>query len=227
MKKALVIGGGFAGCAMTHQLELIGGWDTTLIERASFLGAGVRTNFYGGHPYTFGPRHFLTPYTEVYEYLNSIIPLRNCSEHEFITYVERDNDFYSYPINMQDVKRMPDSNQVLEEIAIASKKKENIKSASNLEDYWISSVGKTLFGKFINNYNKKMWQVDDCKKIDTFSWSPKGIALKDGPKAAWSEIITAYPIDINGYNNYFDFSTKMARVILNAIIQKVDLEKKN
>lgn len=72
-----------------------------------------------------------------------------------------------------------------------------------------------------------MWQVDDCKKIDTFSWSPKGIALKDGLKAAWSEIITAYPIDINGYNNYFDFSTKMARVILNAIIQKIDLEKKN
>jgi UDP-galactopyranose mutase len=226
MKKALVIGGGFAGCAMSHQLELIGGWDTTLIEKAPFLGAGVRTNFYGGHPYTFGPRHFLTPYTEVYEYLNSIIPLRNCSEHEFITYVEKDNDFYSYPINMQDVKRMPDSNQVLDEIEIASKKQENIKAASNLEDYWISSVGKTLFDKFIKNYNKKMWQVDDCKKIDTFSWSPKGIALKDGPKAAWSEIITAYPIDINGYNNYFSFSTKTARVILNAVIQKIDIEKK-
>ena len=37
MKKALVIGGGFAGCAMSHQLELIGGWDTTLIEKEQIL----------------------------------------------------------------------------------------------------------------------------------------------------------------------------------------------
>ena len=34
----------------------------------------------------------------------------------------------------------------------------------------------------IDKYNKKMWLVDDNKKIDTFNWSPKGVALKDGPK---------------------------------------------
>ena len=58
VKKALVIGGGFAGCAAAHVLELQGGWDVTLVEQNSFLGAGVRTQWYGGHPYTFGPRHF-------------------------------------------------------------------------------------------------------------------------------------------------------------------------
>ena len=73
MKKALIIGGGFAGCAAAHQLELLGDWDVTIVEKAPFLGAGVRTSWYGGHPYTFGPRHFLTPYNEVYEYLNKII----------------------------------------------------------------------------------------------------------------------------------------------------------
>ena len=25
-----------------------------------------------------------------------------------------------------------------------------------------------------------MWQIDDNKKIDYFSWSPKGVALKEG-----------------------------------------------
>ena len=44
-----------------------------MVEAAPFLGAGVRTNWHGGHPYTFGPRHFLTPYTEVYDYLNAIL----------------------------------------------------------------------------------------------------------------------------------------------------------
>jgi 2-polyprenyl-6-methoxyphenol hydroxylase-like FAD-dependent oxidoreductase len=41
MKPALVIGGGFAGCAASLQLQLMGGWDVTLVERAPFLGAGV------------------------------------------------------------------------------------------------------------------------------------------------------------------------------------------
>jgi hypothetical protein len=28
----------------------------------------VRTNWFGGHPYTFGPRHFLTQNRAVYDY---------------------------------------------------------------------------------------------------------------------------------------------------------------
>src|SRR5215472_7731603 len=53
VKKALVLGGGFAGCAAAHQLMLMGGWDVTLVEQAPFLGAGNRTMYYGGHPHTF------------------------------------------------------------------------------------------------------------------------------------------------------------------------------
>ena len=43
----------------------------------------------------------------------------------------------------------------------------------------------TLYIKIINEYNKKMWQVDDNKLIDTFLVSPKGATIKDGPRAAW------------------------------------------
>lgn len=227
MKKALIIGGGFAGCAAAHQLELLGGYETTLVESAPFLGAGVRTNWYGGHPYTFGPRHFLTPYEDVYEYINKIIPLRNCNDHEFVTYVERDDDFYAYPINMQDVKSMPDYDKIKIEMEEASKNKINgAVQAQNLEEYWIKSVGKTLFDKFIDNYNKKMWLVDDCKEIDTFNWSPKGVAIKDGPKAAWDTVISAYPYASNGYDDYFDFSTKNVKVLLSTKIEKFDIKNK-
>lgn len=227
MKKALIIGGGFAGCAAAHQLELLGDWDVTVIEKAPFLGAGVRTNWFGGHPYTFGPRHFLTPYEEVFTYLNKIIPMRKCSEHEFLTYVEKDNDFYAYPINLNDVKKMPDYNQIKNQMD-EKKKQEFIgaKNANNLEEYWIGSVGKILFDKFIDNYNKKMWLVDSCKKIDTFNWSPKGVALKDGPRAAWDSAISAYPIASNGYNDYFDFSTKNAKVLISKTIENLDIDKK-
>ncbi len=227
MKKALIIGGGFAGCAAAHQFEIIGNWDVTIIEKNPFLGAGVRTQWYGGHPYTFGPRHFLTPYNEVYQYLHKIVPLRKCAEHEFLTYVEQDNDFYAYPINMQDVRKMPDYTEIKSEMD--EKKQEILKGelqANNLEEYWINSVGNKLFDKFIDKYNKKMWLVDDCKKIDTFNWSPKGVALKDGPRAAWDSAISAYPYDINGYDSYFEISTKNSKVLLNTEIESYDIKNK-
>jgi UDP-galactopyranose mutase len=99
LKTALIIGGGFSGCAAAHKLSLQGGWDVTLVERANQLGGGVQTMFYGGHPYTFGPRHFLTPWEDIYKYLNGIIPMRLCAEHEFVTYIEQDAAFYSFPIH--------------------------------------------------------------------------------------------------------------------------------
>ena len=188
MKKALIIGGGFAGCAAAHQLKLLGGWDVTLVESAPYLGAGVRTKYLGGHPYTLGPRHFLTPWNHVYEYLNKYCPLRRCAEHEFSTYVERDQAFYSYPIHADDFSKMPDSAKInqelkdlnLEALALMSpeqiaklspeeKRKANKAAlATNFEEYWIYSIGKSLYSKFVDTYSKKMWMIDDNKTIDDF-----------------------------------------------------------
>jgi UDP-galactopyranose mutase len=218
----LIIGGGFAGCAAAHQFNLQGGWETTLIETSSYLGAGNRTQWWGGHPYTFGPRHFLTQNVEVYKFLDKFCPIRLCPEHEFLTYVEKDNNFYSYPINRSDVNLMPDANEVHEEL----KTLVGVAEAKNLEDYWIGSVGKILYQKFISTYSKKMWMVDDNKKIDTFNWSPKGIALKEGNRAAWDSAISGYPYAANGYDNYFDISTEGTKVLLNTRIDGYDIPKK-
>jgi len=219
MKKALVIGGGAAGCAATHQLLLMGGWEVTLVEAASFLGAGVRTFWYGGHPYTFGPRHFLTQNRRVYEYMNAICPLRSCADHQFITYVERDNAFYNYPIHEDDILRMPDRDRIAAERQAAT----GVTAAKNLEDYWIGSVGRTLYEKFIDKYNKKMWLVDDNSVIDTFNWSPKGVTIKSGPRAAWDTAISAYPLAPDGYNRYFDVTTQGAHVLLSTRIERYDI----
>lgn len=219
MKNALVIGGGVAGCAAAHQLMMMGGWNVLLIEAAPFLGAGVRTNWFGGHPYTFGPRHFLTQNPAVYEYMNAIVPLRSCADHQFITYVERDNAFYNYPIHEDDIAKMPDRDKIEKE----RKNAVGVENAKDLEAYWIGSVGRTLFEKFIDGYNKKMWLVDDCKKIDTFNWSPKGVTIKSGPRAAWDTAISAYPYAPDGYNKYFDYAVQGVNVMLNTRIERYDI----
>lgn len=222
MKKCLIIGGGFAGCAMSHQLQLQGGWDITIVEAGGQLGAGVRTNWWGGHPYTFGPRHFLTQNEDVFSFLNSHLPMRLCSEHEFISYVEADSNFYNFPINTIDIPRMPDSEIINTELKAI---RGQIRSR-NLEEYWINSVGPTLYAKFIEKYSKKMWQVETNTELDTFEWSPKGTPLKSGPRAAWDSAISAYPFSHNGYNDYFELATSQATVLFSTKIEKYNLDKK-
>jgi UDP-galactopyranose mutase len=219
LKSALIIGGGVAGCSAAHQLTLMGGWDVLLVEAAPVLGAGVRTSWFGGHPYTFGPRHFLTQNRAVYDYMDKICPLRSCADHEFLTYVERDNAFYGYPIHEDDILRMGDRDKIAKERQTAV----GAANAKNLEEYWIGSVGRTLYEKFIDKYNKKMWLVDDNRRIDTFNWSPKGVALKSGPRAAWDTALSAYPYAADGYNRFFDYTTAEIKVMLSTKVDRYDI----
>lgn len=221
MSRVLIIGGGFAGCAAAHQFSLKRPHDeVVLIEKNSFLGAGNKTQYYGGHPYTFGPRHFLTQDEEVFIYLNEILPIRRCPEHEFITYIEQDSNFYNFPINKDDIPKMPDSEIIQKELNSLI----GIKEACDFEEYWIASVGKSLYEKFVDNYNKKMWLINSNKEFDTFKWSPKGVALKEGPRAAWDIAISGYPYDPKGYDPYFEIATSNAKVLLNQKIEVFDIE---
>ena len=79
----------------------------------------------------------------------------------------------------------------------------------------------------VKGYTEKMWPlVDGCHQIDDFMWSPKGVALKEGPRAAWDTAISAYPLALNGYDDYFDISTADCRVLLNTTIEDYDVENK-
>ncbi len=222
-KKILIIGAGPAGCAAVHKLSENDEYDITIVDKSSQLGAGVRTNYYGGHPYTFGPRHFFTQNIEIYKYLDSIVPLRDCGEHQFISYAEQDNEFYNFPIHMDDVRSMPDSEKILNEIKNVNL--HNLQESKNFEEYWINSVGPTLYKKIVKNYTEKMWGME-AKNIDTFKWSPKGVTIKDGPRAALDNCMSGYPIAKDGYNYFFDSIKGKCKILLNTIIEKFDIPNK-
>ena len=61
---------------------------------------------------------------DVFDYLNKIVPMRNCGEHEFITYVEQDKQFYNYPLHTSDLEKMPDKKKIKKELS----KKKRIKN---------------------------------------------------------------------------------------------------
>tara|TARA_B100000575_G_C22916731_1_gene532061 strand:+ start:336 stop:800 length:465 start_codon:yes stop_codon:yes gene_type:complete len=151
MKKVIILGGGPAGCAAAHQIGMLDGYDVTIIEKTSLIGGGCLTKFFGGHPYTFGPRHFLTDKPYLYEFLKKYVPMRSCGEHEFKTYIESEDEFYNYPLIETDIQRMPDVDKITEE----RKNAKGAEGQKNLQDYWLNTVGPTLFKKFIHDYNKK------------------------------------------------------------------------
>ncbi len=222
--KILIIGGGFAGCASAEILSNFKKSKIVLIEKGNDLGAGVRTHFYGGHPFTFGPRHFLTENKDTYLYLKKFLKMRNCNYHQFKSYVEQDDNFYNYPLNKRDIQVMPDRKKIYNQL----KNKKKIINANNLEEFWIKSVGKILYNKVIKNYNKKMWMVDDCKILDTFNWSPKGFTIKSGNRAAFNDRISAYPIHKDGYNRFFDKIKKIknVKIKMRTTLDKLNMQKK-
>ena len=233
MKKALIIGGGMAGAAAAIELSRKGGWEATIVEKGPYLGAGLRTQYIGGHPCTFGPRHFLSHNNDIFEWLDEIVKLRLCKEHKFLSYIKDDGQFYSYPIHEDDIPRMPDSERIKQELKNLDEafKDQEYKltigmaeaeiKAKNYKDFWLKCIGPSLYKKFIESYTRKMWMVEDESIIDDFSWSPKGVAIKKGNRDAWDKAISAYPEAIDGYDPIFNFAEKCAKVILNTAVEHV------
>lgn len=218
MKSAIVVGGGFCGCTIAHRLSKAG-WKVKLFEKDSALGGGCRTFWYGGHPFTYGPRHLWTPDKEVFDYLNEIVPLRRLNHHLF-SYNEPDQAFYSYPIHMDDVKSMPDYGKIKKELDTRKPASES----KNFEEYWINSVGRTLYDKFINNYSKKMWQIEDNKLLSEYKFSPKGVPLQTGTRQVCPDYYISYPINPAGWNPYFDKCVENVEMHLNTPITSFDLD---
>ncbi len=223
MTKVLIIGGGFAGCGIAHLLA-DKNFDITLLEKEEYLGGTCRTSFFGGHPYTLGPRHFLTRNEEIFNYLHKYCPMKRYDEgHEFYTYVAEDDAFYHFPIHSDEVDQMPDAEQIRKELAEVP----GAEGAKNLEEYWLRSVGSTLYRKFIDSYSKKMWGIESNTEITDFGFTPKGVALKTGPsKAAWDNATSGFPKAIDGYNAYFELATQGAKVHLNTVAEAYDMEKR-
>ena len=106
MKTALIIGGGFAGCTAANILKTRG-FKCKIFEKSEVLGGGVRTHFYHGHPYTFGPHHLLVDVDKmyIYEYYSTYLDFWQM-DHYNMTYVGSDDTFYTFPIHSDEISSL-------------------------------------------------------------------------------------------------------------------------
>jgi UDP-galactopyranose mutase len=223
-KKAIIVGGGFTGCTMAYFLTKKG-YNVTIYEGSDVLGGGCRTFFYRGHPYTFGPRHLIlkTGDDEALEFFQSFFKLRRI-EHYVLTYPNGGDRFYNYPPLISDIDLMPQRDKIFDEI----KNRDLNSNVENLEDYWKNSIGETLYNMFIEQYSKKMWGIKNNQELDEdISFSLKKEPIRNELKDYFEgEKIVLYPENIDGYNSYFEKTTKNCNVVFNTFIEKFDINRK-
>ena len=223
MKKATIIGAGFTGCMFAMMLREKG-WSVKVFDKSKLSGGGVRTFFHGGHPFTYGPRHFIGPESNMkaFEFLNKIVPLRHIKKINY-SYQGKDDFFANYPIFKEDIKKLSDSEQINNELNNLPKESK----AKNYEDFYIGRVGKILYERFNKFYNQKAWQIDDNKKMNYgFEGTVKRKALETESRYEFhTGYINAYPTAHDGYNKFFKVSLEGCEVVLGKEIQSVDLEK--
>jgi len=225
-KKAIILGGGFAGCTAANFLKQKG-IDVKIYEKSNLLGGGCRTFFYNGHPYTLGPHHLLIDIedTYVYDYMAKYLDLRKM-DHYNMSYVAQDEAFYTFPIHKDEVDLMPDKSKIHSEL-------EDLPDsgvAKNFDEFWRWSIGDTLYNKFMNGYSKKMWKIKNNTQLDEFTFSFKNKredALKTGSKKCFDgKKNVYYPTEYEGYNSYFDTCVDGCAVYLNTPVEKFDINNK-
>ena len=218
MKKALVVGAGFAGCMFAMMLREKG-WHVTVIERAGFIGGGVRTFHHGGHPFTYGPRHFLSPFPEAYEFLNAIVPMRDLTKINY-SYQVRDNAFYTYPIHEDDIAIMPEAEHIYKELESLTEAE-----AANFEEFWCNRVGTILYERYVKYYNMKAWQLDSNTQMDQgFEATVKRKPLEKGPRHEYRDWFNCYPLAADGYNRFFEVALEGCEVRLGTTITSFDID---
>lgn len=219
MKKAIILGGGFAGCTwawLLHQKK----YDVTLIEKDSFLGGGCKTFFYGGHPYTLGPRPLIVRQESVYDFIAQFTPLRRFT-HAASTFIAQDANFYTYFPQKGDIDRMPDASKIYAEL---QQRPTSHAPAANLKEHFINQIGETLYQKFAQSYNHKMWNITSTAELDSEELlNVFNNFLRDGD-LNYLGMECAYPTNLNGYDDYFQKTTANATVLCNTTADTYDLE---
>ena len=79
---------------------------------------GFSSYFHGGHPFTYGPRHFIAPESSrpAFEFLEKVVPMRHIEKINY-SYQDLDDVFTTYPLHEDDIDKLSCAQDVRQELA--------------------------------------------------------------------------------------------------------------
>jgi len=190
----LVAGAGITGCTIARLLK-DDGQNVCLNEKLSHIGGlcytTVSPNGFLYEPY--GSRVMHSKNEKVKEFVKKFTTLNNYRHNKGMIIK---NHLYHYPINISDIKKMPENKHILREL----KNLPEVPDNSNFENYEISKFGKTLYELFIYNYTKKMWGIEPRELM--VEWANGRLELRENKSELFDEEWQGIPKE--GYTNFLN-----------------------
>jgi UDP-galactopyranose mutase len=189
--RILVLGGGVAGSSIAYYLSEKG-YGVTVIEQNRRVGGLARTCYYGGHPYEFGPHIWFWPGGKDAPINATIVALTNDElfyiDRRLFTYVEGDRRKYRYPVHYQDVRCMPECDQIERELRVNRDAGLRLIESQlpqigecTFADYFTAAIGPTLYEKFMAQYTWKMWNIPGDELETSMVWADRFQSEKAAP----------------------------------------------
>ena len=185
MQKVWIIGAGPAGLTAAYEL-LRHGYDVTVVEQSHEIGGISRTVRYQGNRMDIGGHRFFSKDQRVMDWWSDIMPLQGAPSYDDkvlgrsvplcaggpdperedrvmlvrnrVSRIYYNKHFFDYPISLklETLKTMgfATTMQVGVSFLCATLRK---RPNDNLENFYINSFGKKLYGMFFEGYTEKLW----------------------------------------------------------------------
>ena len=156
----LVVGAGFAGSVIAHQIATFRNETVLLVDRRPHIGGNAYDHYdqAGILVHKYGPHIFHTNSEAIFDFLSQFTKWR-FYEHRVLACV--DGKLVPIPINVDTVNRLYDLSLEPEEMeAWLASRAETVQAVRTSEDVVVSKVGRDLYEKFFKGYTRKQWGVD-------------------------------------------------------------------
>lgn len=177
-KRALIVGGGVAGCACAYFLGKKG-WQVDIAEASDSVGGMSKTKSFYGHKYEFGPHLWFWPHDDINDVVRELT-------HDRLRQVPRNlitcsrGESVRYPLHYEDIENMSDFDKIEEELEkyrddhfdLIPNKMPKIGECT-FEEYFTAAVGPTLYRKFMKDYTHKMWGIPGNVLTTRLVWADR------------------------------------------------------
>lgn len=197
MKPVLVVGAGWSGAVVAHDLAAAGA-NVEVLERARVVGGHSRVEKLCGVTYEPNGAHLLhTEDPSVARFLSDLGLASRPYWHQPLAEIGLDDGstrLMSWPIQVDELEGLPCWPAIRRELDALP----DAPSGSDFETYAVSLMGRTLYGLFIEGYTEKQWGRKPSELSSSFA--PKRIDLRrDGRRGLFRDRWQWFPREgVNG-----------------------------